>query len=719
MNLIKVLVLIFWLVLRLSLGGSNDEKLCQCSPIEYSRDVVHDVFKSNGFPKNYCNNQDCIYEIEGRNNSVIIVNVEHFDIEPTHDYVEIFHTQYFNGEHVKVKGQILSGSGHAAKQIRSSIGGGLMFLFHTDNSESDYAGFRMSFTRVDQTKNSNDGCKLPFIFVNSTEEKNIPLPRVKYTTETTCIYQFNSSKHIELSVKKLSAGMDVKVYETENFDSKNPERSKLFAYSYFTLAINDSIKTIQSRTNSLTLIVHIIGARNDIGEGDLMITYKETENPCKCPESEIVMERGEERLYLSPGFPGSYCDNLNCTTNFKIKEATKNDNHFMITFNKFDMEKEMDYVSFMIGDKSLVKFSDINKGSQLKKFTFKREMPVIKTVSDHSITMEGYNLTVKALNDEGSCECYNMKQLETINSIIGDLTMVIDKDCKYIDCFINITQDEFKERHKVNLAITTNIGDGEFMEISSGENNAHNIDTYHLNGFTSLQKRRNEYFFENAQNVFVWYHREKPFMSSEATINIQYNFNVLCACPPEVLSASVGTWKTLTSPDYPQHYCNDLTCRHLIEAPPGYRVMVNVTDVSTEMNHDKVVLFDGDNINTTHIELFSGLVTMSDLIWSRNSQMTVLFESDTSITGKGYSLLYSADKIPDNKGSHSGNSVKNFLIWLLIIITFIIIGYFSYVYYKNKTFPYTSPITYQNFGRPEPILRFRNINHSEPRTNLI
>ncbi|CEF59821.1 CUB domain-containing protein [Strongyloides ratti] len=695
---------------------SKDLYLCQCPPIEFSKDVPHEVFKSNGFPKNYCNNQHCIYEIEGKENSVIIVNIEHFDIEPTHDYVEIYHTQMYNGEHIKVKGQVLTGSGHAAKQVKSSIGGGLIFIFNTDNSENDYAGFRMSFTRLDQTKMANDGCNLPFVFVNNTEERSISLPRSKYTMETVCVYQFNSTNYIELNIKKLSQGMDIKVYETENFDSKNPDRSKLFAYSFFTLSINNTNKIIQSRTNSLTLILNIVGKINNITTSDLLITYKEIENPCRCPSEEIIMNKGEQISYVSPGFPGNYCDNLNCTTKIKLSNDNRNDNNYQVIFNKLDMEKEMDYISFGIGDVSLIKFSDANKGNSLTKFTYKRENPIIKTITDHSITMEGYNLTIVALNESDTCECYNRKQLETINSIIGDITMVIDKNCKYIDCFLNITQDEFKERHKVNIAISSNIGESDFIEITSGDNNAHNIDSYRLTGLTYSYKTTNEYFFENAQNILIWFHRDKPNFDTKVTINIQYNFNVLCACPSYKLTAIEGVWNTLTSPDYPQHYCNDLTCRHLIEAPIGYRVIVNVTNVSTEMNHDKLVLFDGDNINTTHIELLTGLVTMNDFIRSKSSQMTIFFESDTSITGKGYSLLYSAEMISDKNSLHSNIFSRNFFIFLLFII---IIGCFGYIYYKKKNFTYLTPVTYQNFSRPDEILRFRNINHSETRTNLI
>lgn len=718
MKLINILIITFWFLFKSSFCGTNNEYLCQCTPIEFSKDVNHNVFKSNGFPKNYCNNQHCIYEIEGKDDSIIIVNIEHFDIEPTHDYVEVFHTQIYNREHIKVKGQVLTGSGHVVKQIKSSIGGGLIFIFHTDNSENDYAGFRMSFTRIDQTKTADDGCALPFVFVNNTEEKSIALPKLKYTMETLCVYQFNSTKHVELNIKKLSTGMDIKVYETENFDSKNPDRSKLLAYSFFTLSINTTNKIIQSRTNSLTLILNIIGKIDNITTSDLLITYKETENPCRCPDNVIKMNKGEMISYLSPGYPENYCDNLNCTTQVQLydDDGRSSNRMFQIIFNKLIMEREMDYVSLEIKHQPLIKLSDLNKGSSFTRFTYTEENPVIKTVTDHSITMDGYNFSIVALNDTNDCSCYESGIVETYVALFAEYSVFLYKDCKYLDCFFNITQNYFKDRHIVSVNITTDISESDFVEVTSGENNNHNAETYHLSGLTVPYKTSNEYFFENSPYVLVWIHRDGPSTKKEAMVHVEYTFNVLCACPTSKLIATEGVWETLTSPDYPRHYCNDIQCRHLIEAPLGYRVIVNVTDVSTEMNHDKLVLFDGDDINSTHIELLTGLVTMNDLIRSRSSQMTVFFESDTSITGKGYSLLFSAEVIDDKSKHHSGVFTKTLFILLLFLIIF---GFIGYMYYKKKDLSYLTPGSYQNFSRSDEILRFRNINHSEPRTNLI
>uniref|UniRef100_A0A0N4ZR86 CUB domain-containing protein n=1 Tax=Parastrongyloides trichosuri TaxID=131310 RepID=A0A0N4ZR86_PARTI len=694
-----------------------NEYECQCAPIEFTADVSHEIFKSNGFPKHYCNNQKCSFEIEAKENSVVVLNIEHFDIEPTHDFVEVYQTQIYNGSRIKVKGHILTGSGYAAHQIKSSIGGGLLVLFVTDSTENSYSGFRMSFSRVDQTEQFNDGCPLPFVYVNNLDVKEIILPRAKFTMETTCVYQFNSSKFIELDIKHLSLGMDVRVYETENFDSKNPDRSKLITYSYFTLSQLNSTKVIHSRTHSLTLIVKIVGRRNEITKEDIYITYKEIEDPCSCPPNEIMLQKGVKMWYSSPGYPENYCDNLNCITKFTTSEQNDDDKQFVFTFNAFEMERDLDYISFGFDNISLVKISDPNKGVGLRRFAIKRHDPVLRVVSDHSITLGGFNFTVEALKEGDTCECFNRKQLENLNSVMGDITFTIDKNCKFVDCFINITQEEFKEKHKVSFAITSNMGDGEFIEIGPGENTMQNPDIYHLKGFSNAQKTSNEYFFENAQNILIWYHRERPLLPSEVTLKIQYDFNVLCACPPSQLSAKEGEWETLTSPDYPQHYCNDLTCRHLITAPYGYRVIVNVTNVSTEVNHDKVVFFDGDSINTTHIELLSGIVIMSDLIKSKESQMTIYFESDTSISGKGYSLLYSAEKMYDSNRYNGKISGYKIILWIILFITIAIIFTFTFSYYKKGAF--TTPFNYQNLYRSGSLLRFRNINHPSENSNML
>ncbi|VDN43831.1 unnamed protein product [Gongylonema pulchrum] len=70
------------------------------------------------------------------------------------------------------------------------------------------------------------------------------------------------------------------------------------------------------------------------------------------------------------------------------------------------------------------------------------------------------------------------------------------------------------------------------------------------------------------------------------------------------LQAEEGVWKQLTSPDYPNNYCNSMQCQYLITAPPGYHVAVNITELFLEPNEDVLAIFDGSNITDQRIRLF-------------------------------------------------------------------------------------------------------------------
>jgi len=70
---------------------------CECNPISFAGDLTGGVFKSPQFPRSYCNELDCVYEIEPRGGEAIALCVEHFETEETHDYVEIYQMVWGNG----------------------------------------------------------------------------------------------------------------------------------------------------------------------------------------------------------------------------------------------------------------------------------------------------------------------------------------------------------------------------------------------------------------------------------------------------------------------------------------------------------------------------------------------------------------------------------------------------------------------------------------------
>lgn len=91
--------LIFILVATIAFARPENEEAgrhtCECSPENFDADLSSGIFKSPMFPTNYCDDLDCVYEIEPKRGFAIGLVVEYFDMEPQHDYVEVYQ-MFFN-----------------------------------------------------------------------------------------------------------------------------------------------------------------------------------------------------------------------------------------------------------------------------------------------------------------------------------------------------------------------------------------------------------------------------------------------------------------------------------------------------------------------------------------------------------------------------------------------------------------------------------------------
>ncbi|VDN35462.1 unnamed protein product [Gongylonema pulchrum] len=108
----------------------------------------------------------------------------------------------------------------------------------------------------------------------------------------------------------------------------------------------------------------------------------------------------------------------------------------------------------------------------------------------------------------------------------------------------------------------------------------------------------------NDTPMVVWYHLASDINRQAAEFKFNYSWKPICQCGELELQAEEGVWKQLTSPDYPNNYCNSMQCQYLITAPPGYHVAVNITELFLEPNEDVLAIFDGSNITDQRIRLF-------------------------------------------------------------------------------------------------------------------
>ncbi|XP_067663246.1 cubilin-like [Haliotis asinina] len=103
------------------------------------------------------------------------------------------------------------------------------------------------------------------------------------------------------------------------------------------------------------------------------------------------------------------------------------------------------------------------------------------------------------------------------------------------------------------------------------------------------------------------------------------------------------TWRQyLTSPGYPSQYLNGLDCQWKIVADYGYSVKIDMMYIdmeSSDMCTRDYLLFSDGARNTT-----IGKVCRSSTmdIFSTSNSMFITFHTDSSVTGRGFSLQYSS-----------------------------------------------------------------------------
>ncbi|KAI1712113.1 CUB domain-containing protein [Ditylenchus destructor] len=151
---------------------------------------------------------------------------------------------------------------------------------------------------------------------------------------------------------------------------------------------------------------------------------------------------------------------------------------------------------------------------------------------------------------------------------------------------------------------------------------------------------------EDIEFVSIWYHREGDKTNGARKLRIEYEWREKCYCGENELKAELGVWKLLTSPDYPLQYCNNLNCEYRIVADEGFQIALNITDFFTEMNQDSLAIFDGNTTDKEHLQLVSGVELFMPIIRTESNMMTLLFTTDLSITMRGFSLIYTAEKTP-------------------------------------------------------------------------
>uniref|UniRef100_A0A914M3C9 CUB domain-containing protein n=1 Tax=Meloidogyne incognita TaxID=6306 RepID=A0A914M3C9_MELIC len=85
-----------------------------------------------------------------------------------------------------------------------------------------------------------------------------------------------------------------------------------------------------------------------------------------------------------------------------------------------------------------------------------------------------------------------------------------------------------------------------------------------------------------------------------------------------------------------------MRCLWRLEAPEGHHIVVNISEFYTELDHDFLTIFDGNDTEQEHMEMLSGRITFKKPIQSKQNIITISFHSDISLQMSGFALWYKA-----------------------------------------------------------------------------
>ncbi|OZC05293.1 hypothetical protein X798_07729 [Onchocerca flexuosa] len=710
-------------------AGTNRLDGCKCRSANFGIDVAAGELKSPGYPASYCNNLNCKYEIDAVPGQSIHLSVVSFETELRHDFLEIHQTFIFANTQYSARIATLSGKDIGWPSFASSISSGFILKFVTDSTET-FVGFHARFNRVNTTSLTNS---CPIFFYEATgEDRALPSPSINFAYFAGCAYMLNTSESysIKLNLKSLASKAKFTIYETENYQA--PADHTISPLFENTGIIDVVPKEIISRTNSILIQVTVVQRELFPTKASNKFLFEaqfsRTDSPCKCFPKSHMIRIDRPTILSSPGFPLEYCDKLDCETELQLDQYSIDSAHhnmIIVEIHKFNLEHGSDFVHFLDRSKHSTRHLISRTGelstSRNRFFTFSGETGVLRMITDSTVTNNGFNMTISVMQKKDDCRCKGEAQPLEFSSSTGMFSFNLPMDCGFLDCFFQFNRpvtalDTDRIRLIVNITYTFKNGEEEFLEVLTNINN-YNIIPSHLNerDITIFEPTLAQSGTEEVTNdspMMIWYHLASDINRRAAQFDFNYKWKSICECGSLELEAKEGLWKQLTSPDYPGHYCNLMKCQYLITAPQGYVVVANITELALEPNEDVLAIFDGINITDRRIRITSGIEIFTDLLRSTAEMMTVYFETDISITNKGFVLYYSAENASaDERSSVSselGESKHLGIIFciLLFLVTGIVFGLTCYK--QKKVF-----VNRRGHWRTSSVVGFTNLSHED------
>ncbi|KAK9890452.1 hypothetical protein WA026_010538 [Henosepilachna vigintioctopunctata] len=394
-------------------------------------------------------------------------------------------------------------------------------------------------------------------------------------------------------------------------------------------------KVILSHTNQL--YIHIISRWFLSTYSKFMFSWTSTTSGCG---GTLISSSGG---ITSPNYPEPYNPTTECSWSIIVNPGSV----IQLIFMDLDLESllgnracSFDYVQV---------FDGISERSKSLGTFCKKPLPTyIQTSqnqadvyfkSDHSFQGRGFNMKYRSVCSNkltgygGVIESPNYPEP---NSFAEDCywNITVSRNNK-----INITFSDFDLRQKNDFSIH-HINMGYYQRLGQQIKQENYLEIKY--------PKQNEYGETEYVQVVRYNSTSKPDLitipSDRAVIRFKSNTNIIgkgfrlewiiYGCGSHIKKAG-----SITSPNYPQQYPNDIECEWLIEAPIGHSIIINFTFVDVEKDdtcvYDSIKVFNGPD--STYPMLGHLCHIDKPVQYSGNGHlMKVHFMSDASFSGKGF-----------------------------------------------------------------------------------
>ncbi|CAI5451091.1 unnamed protein product [Caenorhabditis angaria] len=487
-------------------------------------------------------------------------------------------------------------------------------------------GIRFDFSRNENPKNR----KCDFPIQNLTANQTIVLKKPEQSE--TCVYRLippqNSEDFNEILIETSS---DYKISEHDENGTISKEvqfvGTKFFATQVLDIYLSKS-------------------SRYDSGKLKTSLVHKS----CDCG-AENISTNSTLTTIRSPGFPKANCHHRKCTY-FLSFEPSDNPNTVLL-FNfvtNFDVKDRL-----IAGDN--VRNRDINFHSKYLPRTFfltSRNLNVTYKASS-TIADRSFEINITKIDILEKCRCPSFFD-KYYNDLRGKIELKIPKSCRNIFCHWIIENDQRK-----TTILTDRSSQKPRVVFEIEFENPHINDALIFN-HNSINHRiqKSDIYSTNNFPVNIDFQRLEMNISTETHIKITWKFTLDCSCPTPPIKIFENQSIILTSPNYPDKYCENMNCQINLKSENGTQIEIFIEKSELENFHDYL------RIDKNVIEL-TGTYRNYTILTGKN-EVDLRFESDSNEEELGFFIILRARKMEEE--SQGFFKILTFLMFFVILILF-------------------------------------------------